>query len=73
MKKLWLVGITSLMLVLGSMAAFSNNNNPVYEPIIEGCITQVWPVQGYNFVMACIPGGNQTCAVEWCSGLGLIR
>lgn len=72
MKKALVIALLALSMI---PVGFNITANPGsnYEPIIEGCITQVWPVEGYNFVMACIPGGNQSCQVEWCSGLGLIR
>lgn len=74
MKKFWLASIATLMLTLGSIAAFSNSNNPVYTPIIEGvCITQNWPQPVTPYTLACIPGGSQTCTVSFCDGILIFK
>lgn len=70
MKKLLLAGLASVMLISGSMVAFSVPQQPVYEPIIEACWGPTFPQTnpGGRFVMACIPGGTETCSVEFCFG-----
>lgn len=69
MKKFWLAGIVTLMLTLGSIAAFSSNNSPTYTPMIDGyCVEYYWPFERTPLILTCIPGGNQACSIGTCNG-----
>jgi len=68
MKKLWLAAITSLVLLGGSFTAFSNPQQANYTPVIEDCVTQLFPLDGYEFVLACLPNGSSSCVRGFCNG-----
>ena len=68
MKKALVIALLVMTMIPVGFKLTANPGSS-YEPIVEGCVTQLWPyIDGYNYVMACIPGGNQSCQVEWCTG-----
>ena len=69
MKKALITALVALsILPIGLSVTASPGAN--YGPVIEACITQNFPYPNERiWVVACIPGGNQTCQANWCAGV----